>query len=87
MNDAPAPETAPAPAPIPEVAARAVEDLMDGIIRTSWLNGGLAMRFRVIKALLAMGERDLAATIGRMDVPTQQNWNDRETVISERTEA
>ena len=63
------------------------EDILTGVGATAWLSGAMAMKFRVMKNLMAMGERDLAATIGRMDVPTQQNWNDRETVISERTEA
>ena len=63
------------------------EDILTGVGATAWLNGAMAMKFRVMKNLMAMGERDLAATIGRMDPPTQENWNDREAVTTERTEA
>lgn len=56
------------------------EAMLKGATRTAWLNGALAMKFRTVKMLMSMGERDLAATISRMDPPTQENWNDREAV-------
>ncbi len=50
-----------------------------------WTCGAMAMKVRVMKALMSMGERDLAATIGRMDVPTQENWDDNEAAASQET--
>lgn len=55
-------------------------------------SGALAMKIRVMRMLMSMGERDLAATVGRMDVPTQQNWNEdnemrAETETSRLTDA
>lgn len=53
---------------------KALADLSDA----AWLNGGLAFKTRAMRMLVSMGERDLAAAIGRMDVPTRENWSDRE---------
>ncbi len=47
--------------------------LLDGACRSHFTNGALAFKVRVMKMLLSMGERDLASTVGRMDLPTREN--------------
>lgn len=45
--------------------------IVDGASAVAWLNGALTMRARVMTMLMSMGERDLALTVGRMDLPTR----------------
>ncbi len=57
--------------------------LTDALERSVFTIGAIAMQTRVIRLLSSMGEHDLAATIGRMDVPTRENWNEREAAASQ----
>ena len=49
--------------------------VLDGLADTAFLAGCTTMRFRIIRMLMSMGERDLASTVGRMDIPTRENAN------------
>lgn len=52
---------------------------IDNLSSIAWLNGCLAMRYRVAKLLLSMGEHELASMVAVMDPPSRENWNSHES--------
>jgi hypothetical protein len=52
--------------------------ILESTVNMGFSSGAFAMKIRVMKMLMSMGERDLASTVGRMDIPTRENCDHRE---------